>query len=287
MRLSTSVNLYSVRREGNLPQLMLSGVGALKRAGFDAIDFSITTPLDLPLSAQEIWITRANEEMTLHGIRATQGHAYLTNTRLLTDDGALKNYIEKVKRSLVIAGQLGIPWMVVHPVCFSQIDGSDLTRSVSRNVPLLRALESVMAASRVGVALENLPRSEFHSAEALLTLQKALDNDDFGFCWDTGHAYLSKEDQPAAIAALGDKLRCTHIQDNHGESDEHLFPMMGSIPWPPIVRALKRSGYRGDFTYETAQPVKFLPSDDILRKQMLRYAVDLGRYLLSMGEENT
>jgi len=41
---------------------------------------------------------------------------------------------------------------------------------------------------------------------------------------------------------LGKKLTCTHIQDNHGEKDEHLMPMMGNIVWPPIIQALKASG---------------------------------------------
>ena len=46
--------------------------------------------------------------------------------------------------------------------------------------------------------------------------------------------------------------------------------------------ALKNSGYQGDFVYESAQPLKCLPDDNVLRMEFMKYTVKLGRYLLAM-----
>jgi sugar phosphate isomerase/epimerase len=72
-----------------------------------------------------------------------------------------------------------------------------------------------------------------------------------------------------------------HVHDNHGVTDEHILPMMGTIEWRSIMQALREINYTGDFVYESAQPTKHLPEDDILRKEMIRYSVTLGNYMLN------
>lgn len=283
MRLSTSVNLYSVRRSGNLAELMVQGVGMCKRAGYDAVDFSLGPMQDETRDYQERWIDRVNEEMEKHDIHATQGHSYLLNTRLLDDEG-VKQYRSLLRHGIVLASRLGIPNLVVHPLCFVKSRDISEAESLALNREFFRSLSEDLEKHHVVAALENLPRTEYDRAEKLLELYEAIDSPScFGFCWDTGHANLVDEvrdRQPENIMMLGKKLTCTHIQDNHGEKDEHLMPMMGNIVWPPIIQALKASGYEGDFTYESAQPVKYLPDDDILRGKFMSYTVELGRYLL-------
>ena len=56
--------------------------------------------------------------------------------------------------------------------------------------------------------------------------------------------------------------------------------MMGTINWREIIGALRDIDYKGDFVYESGQPTKHLPEDDILRKELIRYSVSLGRYML-------
>ena len=285
MKLSTSVNLYSVRKDGNIAELMIHGVGVCKKAGYDAIDLSLGPMQDEPLDYQERWIDLVNEEMDRLHVRASQSHSYLLNTRFLDDDG-IKRYVSLLRRSIEVASRLGIPHLVVHPLCLVRSKGVGERESLSRNKELFRSLADDLEKYHVVAALENLPNTEYDRAEKLLELYEAIDVPScFGFCWDTGHANLVagvKDRQPENIRMLGTKLTCTHIQDNHGEKDEHLMPMMGDIVWPPIVQALKCSGYEGDFTYESAQPVRYLPDDDILREKFMSYTVNLGRYLLRM-----
>ena len=83
----------------------------------------------------------------------------------------------------------------------------------------------------------------------------------------------------AAIREVGSRLKCTHINDNHGgPADEHLFPYNGTLDWTKTVRALKEIGYEGDFAYELV-PSK-AGADH--QPEWLRYTVDMGRYLMGL-----
>jgi sugar phosphate isomerase/epimerase len=42
-----------------------------------------------------------------------------------------------------------------------------------------------------------------------------------------------------AIATLGGRIVSTHVHDNHGLKDEHLWPGDGTIEWSGAAKALK------------------------------------------------
>ena len=50
---------------------------------------------------------------------------------------------------------------------------------------------------------------------------------------------------------LGDRLTVTHVHDNNGLDDEHLFPYMGITDWDRFCRALGETGYDGPLSFET------------------------------------
>ena len=52
------------------------------------------------------------------------------------------------------------------------------------------------------------------------------------------------------IDIAGDRLWSLHVHDNHGEADEHLIPGLGTIQWPPVLKALERINYAGPFMME-------------------------------------
>ncbi len=41
------------------------------------------------------------------------------------------------------------------------------------------------------------------------------------------------------LTELKDHIRSTHLHDNHGEKDEHLWPGDGTIDWPGTMEELK------------------------------------------------
>ena len=74
-----------------------------------------------------------------------------------------------------------------------------------------------------------------------------------GICIDTGHRNLCG-DPVDALRIAGSHLITLHIQDNHGEQDEHLLPDLGQIDWTGVSQALKDIDYQGVFMYELIRP---------------------------------
>lgn len=80
-----------------------------------------------------------------------------------------------------------------------------------------------------------------------------------GFCWDTGHELCYNRGRDL-MAAFGDRLLGTHINDNLGITDPagpttwlddlHLLPFDGIADWPGIACRLARSGFEGPLTFE-------------------------------------
>jgi len=70
------------------------------------------------------------------------------------------------------------------------------------------------------------------------------------FCYDTGHANLwCKETDWLSMYA--DRLAAVHLQDNHGNEDEHTFPLTGTINWIDVMEKINKSPYDGCLALET------------------------------------
>ena len=70
-----------------------------------------------------------------------------------------------------------------------------------------------------------------------------------GICIDTEHRNLCGV-PVNALRIAGSHLITLHIQDNHGEQDEHLLPDLGQINSPGVSQVLKDIDYQGVFMYE-------------------------------------
>ena len=78
-----------------------------------------------------------------------------------------------------------------------------------------------------------------------------------GFCIDTGHemCYNASRDM---IGKYADKLCCTHLNDNMGQTgesitwldDSHLLPFDGIGDWEGIAARLKKANYDKELTFE-------------------------------------
>ena len=49
---------------------------------------------------------------------------------------------------------------------------------------------------------------------------------DLNFCFDTGHAHMG-EGVEAEFDIMKPRIRSTHVHDNDGKDDQHLFPFIG------------------------------------------------------------
>ena len=91
----------------------------------------------------------------------------------------------------------------------------------------------------VEILLENIPNA-LSSAERLTHFLE-ITHLDLGFCFDTGHANMN-EGAPEAFQILRDRIRSTHVHDNDGVHDAHLFPYLkpgGTIDWRRMMELLR------------------------------------------------
>lgn len=115
----------------------------------------------------------------------------------------------------------------------------------------------VDAAAELGVkvAFENTEGEEYHAA--LMDAFRGCKN--VGFCWDTGHEMCYNRSQDMT-ALYGDRLICTHLNDNLGIKDFngnitfiddlHLLPFDGIADWSSIAARLDKLSFAGPLTFE-------------------------------------
>ncbi|NUP98681.1 MAG: sugar phosphate isomerase/epimerase [Armatimonadetes bacterium] len=278
MRLVTSLNvLYDYTTEID------RAVSRLAAAGFDAIDFNgcdMMKPWRGPLG--DDCLNQLQAAGQRHGLPFTQAHGPMFN---YWGEQAAEDLADTF-RCLEWCGQLGIPWMVMHPGTITGGYGpAHREQTLEANLAFFRQFVPVMETHGVGIAIENMAdgfrAGRMYGAvpAELVELCDALDHELFGLCWDTGHAFLQGLPQREAIGSLGQRLKVIHVQDNDGKMDHHLLPYHGKIDWQTVVDGLKEAGYRGNWTYEVHAAVRFYP--DELRDAALKLATAIGRHFLA------
>jgi len=103
----------------------------------------------------------------------------------------------------------------------------------------LSSVEHLRAFARplgVTLLLENTP-NDLATPERLKELLNALHYPDLGICFDTGHAHLMSTVHQA-FGVLADRIRSTHVHDNQGDRDSHLWPGEGTIDWSQTMQSL-------------------------------------------------
>ena len=245
MRLSTTLNIYSLLGSTNTPDRMIEAVKVCAECGYDAVDVYLKRVIDLSESALDEWIANMQRTIAECGVSVSQCHLYFEKTA----NADLEEYENKVAKSMAIADRMGIEWGVVHGIDYSNIWGVSPEESIRLNVEFFKRLQKKVNPKTVGLAFENIMRCEFSRADVLIAIcEKASKYGKVGVCWDTGHANLSDGvDQAQSIRKLGGWLKCLHIHDNHGKFDEHTLPMMGTIDWRKIMSSLRRISSSGRY----------------------------------------
>jgi len=147
--------------------------------------------------------------------------------------------VEEIKRALEIAEVVPFKYLVQH------IGVSGEEYDLYKVDAAFSALEEISLFARargVEVLLENIP-NELSSAERLLHFEE-LTHVGLNYCLDTGHANMC-EGVPAAFERLKTKIRSTHVHDNNGKDDVHLFPLKaegGTVDWKATMALLRTRG---------------------------------------------
>lgn len=177
---------------------------------------------------------------------------------------AIKEHLDCLKD----CAENDVPIMVVH--AFIGFDKHEPTQFGIDNFRIV-----VEEAQRLGVkvAFENVEGEEYLAA----VMEAFKDYDCVGFCWDTGHemCYNYGKDM---MALYGDRIFCTHINDNLGIKDYngkiidlddlHLLPFDGIADWQDIVHRLNKYHFNDILTFELSKNSKWKRHDNDMYTQM-------------------
>ncbi len=143
--------------------------------------------------------------------------------------------VDEIKRALEISETVPFRYFIQHlGVHDEEYDERKLDSAFS-------ALEEINLFARqrgVEVLLENT-LNKLSSAERLVHFL-GLTHLKLNFCLDVGHAHIN-EGIPTAFAIMQDRIRSTHIHDNDGVSDIHVFPLVdeGTVDWKSTMELLR------------------------------------------------
>lgn len=291
LRVSTSTNICNHVLWKTERYSSEEAVREIGKAGFDSVDMDFAfwglseDPMDAP--DWKDWTMRQIEAAAEYSLPITQGHAHFfsrEHCELLAED-EVKRRENLIMRDIEAAGMCGVDWLVLHPDSYCDDVYYSRKISMEKNLEQFKRFGEVAAKHGVGLAIENMfirkmPCFCASSDDLMELLDRLGDDKVFGICWDTGHGMLNQLDQPAAIRHIGKRLKALHVNDNHGQWDDHVLPFQGKIDWAPFMKALGDIGYENDFTYEIHNFSKGF--DEGSHPLALRFAKEIGDYLLTL-----
>ena len=155
-----------------------------------------------------------------------------------------------LERSIEMSSVLGARYLVVHPIF--KIDDKIIedeqeflainSEAIEKWLPLAKERDVVLLS-------ENILWGSSKDPLIIANLVQKVDSPNFGWCFDVGHAWCS-DYAPDIIKQCSVAPLSLHIQDNHGNGDEHLIPGDGTIDFGIFLSALKEVGYNGDCVLE-------------------------------------
>jgi sugar phosphate isomerase/epimerase len=155
----------------------------------------------------------------------------------ITEPGKAKRnaMVDEIKRAIEIAEQIPFLYAIQH----LGVGGEEYDdRSVDSAFTALDEICSFARQRGVEVLLENIPNALATSER--LNLFNEQTHLKLNYCFDIGHAHMT-EGIEAAYTKMRDRIRSTHIHDNNGVEDSHLFPLAsgGSINWAQAMDLLR------------------------------------------------
>lgn len=260
-------------------RLTVAGLERVRSAGFQGVEiFCARQHLDYHDKAQinELGHWFRDSELVMHSLHSPMynddvwGRSGPNAVMDITESakGRRIAVVDEIKRALEIAEAVPFRYLVQHlGVTGAERDERKMEAAFS-SLDEIR----VFAGQRgVEVLLENIP-NDLSSAAALNEFL-AQTHLNLNFCFDAGHAHMG-----AGIAREFDlmkaRIRSTHLHDNDGQDDLHLFPGRGTIDWRETMALL----HSRDSQYPLLLELKAVAGLEHPVVEAKRAAGDLDRY---------
>jgi sugar phosphate isomerase/epimerase len=231
-------------------RLTTSMLSKIEQAGIPAVEiFCARQHLDYYNKEQiaELGHWFHDSDMKMHSMHAPMytdeiwgrsgPHSVITITEQVK--GQRLKAVDEIKRALEIAEVIPFRYLIQHlGVSGEEFDMRKFDAAFS-------ALEQLSLFARqrgVEILLENIP-NELSSAERLQEFDE-ITHLGLNFVFDTGHANMN-EGVAAAFGRMKERIRSTHVHDNNGQDDIHLFPFLspgGTIDWRQTMQLFRSCG---------------------------------------------
>ncbi len=142
--------------------------------------------------------------------------------------------MDEIKRALECAEQMPFRFLVQHIGNSNENFDSRKFDAAMTSVEHLRAFAKPLG---VRVLVENIP-NDLSTPEKLVEFVNSAHFDDVGFCFDAGHAHMMST-VLQAFDVMKWNIYSTHLHDNDGMQDSHLWPAQGKIDWSECVALLR------------------------------------------------
>ncbi len=228
-------------------RLTVAQLDKIQRAGIPAVEiFCARQHLDYRDRAQiaELGHWFHDSDLKLHSIHAPMyndefwGRSGPQSVITITEPvkGKRLEMVDEIKRALEIAETIPFKYMVQH-IGVAGEEYSD--RAVDSAFSALEQISLFARQRGVEVLLENIPNSLSSAERLMLFLEQT--HLDLNFVFDVGHANLC-EGVEEAFNVMRDHIRSTHVHDNDGKADRHLFPLLaegGTVDWKNTMDLLR------------------------------------------------
>jgi sugar phosphate isomerase/epimerase len=228
-------------------RLTTSWLERIQHAGIDSVEiFCARQHLDYTNREQvaELGHWFRDSELKLHALHApiytddvwgrTGPNSFITITETMKSKRV--QMVDEIKRAIELAEVVPFRYLIQHiGVSGEEYDERKLDAAFSSLDEL-----GVFARQRgVEILLENIPNN-LASAERLVEFI-AMTHLNLNFCLDTGHANMH-EGVEAAFEIMKDRIRSTHVHDNDGIDDKHVWPLVGeggTVDWHRTMELLR------------------------------------------------
>ena len=233
-----STHLFASQR------LTTAGLERIRNAGFDGVEiFCARQHVDYQDTAQiaELGHWFRDSPLNLHSLHSPMhnddvgGRSGPQAVLDITETQKAKRIaiVDEIKRAIEIAETAPFRYLIQHLGVPDQDYDQRRIDSAFSSLDEIR----VFAGQRgVEVLLENIPNG-MSSAEKLNEFLAAT-HLNLNYCFDIGHANLMNG-VTAEFELMKERIRSTHIHDNDGKSDSHLFPGQGVIDWKRAMSLLR------------------------------------------------
>lgn len=142
--------------------------------------------------------------------------------------------MDEIKRAIEFAEQVPFRFLVQHLGVSKE---KWEPRKLEYAITSLEHLRFFAKPLGVTVLAENIA-NEIATPERLQEIVTMAHFEDIGFCFDIGHAHFGNGVRQS-FETMKDRIRSTHLHDNHGERDEHLWIGEGTIDWDEAMSLLR------------------------------------------------